>query len=83
MQPGSRKRAGVAGGHGEAVGKGDGRNEGIGRFDGQASSAGLGQQLGNRNGGQVERFPRLRVDPIIDAGRRLRRTAPNAATGPH
>ena len=44
--PSSFKRAGVAGGDGEAVGEGDGCNEGIGRFDRQAGSAALGQQLG-------------------------------------
>ena len=66
VQPSSFKRTGFAGGDGEAVG--DGCNEGIGRFDRQADSAGLGQQLGYRDRGQVQRFQRLRVDPFKDAG---------------
>ncbi|ACQ68728.1 hypothetical protein HDEF_2171 [Candidatus Hamiltonella defensa 5AT (Acyrthosiphon pisum)] len=114
VHPSSFKRAGVAGGDGEAVGERDGRNEGIGRFDRQAGSAGFGQQLGMgfrtshierqhpigehrqqalfqvlmqavpalscrnqsdtctqlgyRDRGKVERFQRLRVDPVKDAG---------------
>ena len=50
------KRAGVAGSHSEAVGKCDGRNKGVGRFDRQASSTGLGQQLGvGRRTSHIER----------------------------